>query len=180
MKAVLFSAVAGVVVAGSANASIVTIGTGLARSCYEAAHARNPTAANLMTCDRALTQEPLAARDIVATYVNRGILHLVDRNLSVARTDFDRAIELDAGEPEAWLNKSIVMLYEKDSASARTLANRAIELGTRKPELAFYIRGVANEDLGNLREAYADLVRARDLAPEWVVPQQELQRYSVR
>jgi hypothetical protein len=37
-----------------------------------------------------------------------------------------------------------------------------------------------NEDRGNIREAYADLQRARVLEPRWALPQEELQRYVVR
>jgi hypothetical protein len=39
---------------------------------------------------------------------------------------------------------------------------------------------MVNEDAGNVRAAYQDLIRARDLEPHWSVPVEELKRYVVR
>jgi hypothetical protein len=36
------------------------------------------------------------------------------------------------------------------------------------------------EDTGNLKQAYADLQRARDLEPKWALPGEELKRFVVR
>jgi hypothetical protein len=41
------------------------------------------------------------------------------------------------------------------------------------------MRGIAHEDAGNFRAAYADLQRARELDPAWSLPTVELQRYQV-
>jgi len=49
-----------------------------------------------------------------------------------------------------------------------------------RPALAYYGRAIVNEDLGNVRQAYADLQRARDLEPRWALPTEELARYVVR
>ena len=60
------------------------------------------------------------------------------------------------------------------------MVERALALNTRKPALAYFVRGLANEDRGNVKAAYADLVHARDLAPDWKEPGVELQRYKIR
>ena len=180
MKAFLLAAaLIGLSTSASTNASILTIGGNLARSCFEAAKARNSTIYNLHLCDRALTEEPLEQADRVATFVNRGILNLASNNLRDANRDFDSAIALNANEPDAWLNKAIAQIREGKGRAALSMIELAIELQTRRPALAYYARGIVNEDLGNVRQAYADLIRARDLEPGWNDPVRELQRFRV-
>jgi tetratricopeptide (TPR) repeat protein len=81
---------------------------------------------------------------------------------------------------EAWLNKGIAQMKAGNGRAALKLAARSIELRTRKPAIAYYIRGLAHEQTGNLQAAYADLSRARALAPKWQEPAIELARYQVR
>ena len=38
------------------------------------------------------------------------------------------------------------------------------------PALAYFGRGLANEDMGNIRDAYADYRRAAQLDPQWSAP----------
>ncbi len=181
MKAFILAAAGTALFAGSSvTASTMSLGESLARACFEAAEMRNATVATLQTCDRALLEEPLMTRDRVATYVNRGILRLASGNTRLASDDFDRALAMDPNEPDAWLNKGVLRLRAGDSAGALPMIARSIELKTRRPALAYYARAVANEDRGNVREAYADLVRARDLEPGWSVPAKELTRFQVR
>ena len=131
-------------------------------------------------CDRALAEEPLDHHDRVATHVNRGIVRLHFGDLAGSEKDFDKALALDPTEPEAWLNKGLSRLRRGDGANALPLIERAIETRTVRPALALYARGIAHEQSGNLRSAYADLIRARDLDPNWSLPGEELKRYQVR
>jgi hypothetical protein len=54
-----------------------------------------------------------------------------------------------------------------------------LALGTTKPALAYYIRAMAQEQSGNVKAAYADLLKASQLAPTWGLPRQDLKRYQV-
>lgn len=168
-----------VVASGGAVAATTVIGGGLARSCYEAARDDNANQANVMLCDRALTEEALRPSDRVATHVNRGILKLQMRNLDAALADFDRASVLDPKEPEAYLNKGVAVLTREDWSAARTLFDNAIAHETRRPELAYYGRALANEAAGDVKAAYRDFKRAAELAPKWAEPTKELARFSV-
>jgi tetratricopeptide (TPR) repeat protein len=181
MKAIILASTAALL-AGTAPAaaSVTTLGGSFARSCYLAADARNASPETLANCNRALTRQSLSSHDLVATHVNRGILQLVREEYRLAEADFDRAIAIDPRQAEAWLNKAVARFQQGDSASAGRLAERALLLGTRRPAIAYFARGLANEDNGNLRAAYADLIRARDLQPNWSAPVAELQRYRVR
>ena len=182
MKAFLLSATAIAFLAATspAQGARITIGSTLARSCYEAAEAHRATLESMRTCNLALAEEGLSHHDLTGTYVNRGIIWMLSGNLDQADRDYDRAIALDPNEAEAWLNKGISALRRGNSQLALEFVERAIDLRTRKPAVAFYMRGIAHEDAGNIRAAYADLQRARALDPTWPLPAVELQRYRVR
>lgn len=182
MKSLTFAAgiAAMVLPVSAAEAGIITVGEGFARSCYEASEAHDTRRLAFEACDRAFTDQVLSGHDEVATHVNRGILYYLIGNLRLANADYDRAIALDPNQPEAWLNKGMAALKAGDSAAAAPMFERALALRTVRPALAYYGRAIVNEDRGNVRQAYADLHRARQLEPKWTLPQEELKRYIVR
>lgn len=163
----------------SSAATMTSLGSSNARICFEAASARVATSRSMLFCNAAIADER-ESLDRVATFVNRGILHLVASRHAEAEADFDRAISLQPRSAEAHLNKGLSRLGQGDNRGALLLLDRALELRTRRPELAYYARGVAREGAGDVRGAYADLLRARVLAPKWPEPQKELARYQVR
>ncbi len=179
MKTRLFAAAFASILTAQAPAaaSVVTLGTTAARTCYLAAEAKRRDQLAIQDCSDALALEVMAGEDRVATYVNRGILYLLSRKIDAATRDFDSALSLDPAQPEAYLNKSVALHNAGMSSGAIASATRALELRTSKPALAYFVRGLAHEDGGNLRAAYADLVRARDLNPQWDEPAVELKRY---
>jgi tetratricopeptide (TPR) repeat protein len=160
--------------------AVTVIGSTSARLCYEAADSPlQPTFQDIRTCDRAFEEDQLTLYDTVATHVNRGILRLRHNRIDEAREDFDRAIELDPEQPEAYLNKGALLIRLNDAQGALPLFSMALEHDTSRPALAHYGRAVANEALGNVREAYFDYRRASELAPEWEEPRTELRRFRV-
>ena len=164
----------------TAQASVLVVGGGLAESCYRAADARDKSHDALQICNRALLGEPLTREDRVATYVNRGILHFARGAPVEATKDFDRALALDPNEPDAWLNKAVVLVQYDKNVEALPLIERALLLNTRRPALAYYVRGIIEEERGNIRAAYDDFRRAQSLEPRWKEPAIELARYQVR
>ena len=163
---------------GPAVASIVTIGTPLAQDCFAWAERRDPRPDALETCNRALS-EPLDLENRAATLVNRGVIRLIHNDLAGAEADFDAAIALRPKLSDAWLNKGFIRVRTGDGGAALPLLEKALELRARRPALAYFARGIAHEQAGNVKAAYSDLVRARDLEPGWSMPQQALARYSV-
>ena len=176
----LFAAGLAMVWVAPAAASVITIGNGLARSCYLATEARQASFSSISICDQALEDATLIRHDLAATHVNRGIMYLLRKEHDAAGRDFDRAIAIDPGQPEAWLNKAVLEMRLGRTAAALPLASRAVELNTTRPALAYYIRGIAHEAAGDVKAAYADLRRAQQLEPEWSYPTEELKRYKVR
>jgi tetratricopeptide (TPR) repeat protein len=174
-------AAAALLIPGAASASSMVIGSGLARMCYEAADAERATPGTLDVCNRALSDEPLSYEDEVATFVNRGIIRARMSDFSGALSDYDRAIRLDPGEPEAYLNKGALVLKEQhDWRQARDLFDAVLEHHTRRPEFAYFGRAISNELAGDFAGAMADYQKASELAPNWEQPKKELTRFSVR
>jgi tetratricopeptide (TPR) repeat protein len=160
--------------------AVTVIGSSSARLCFEAADSPlQPTFQDIRQCDQAFEEDQLTLYDTVATHVNRGILRLRHNRIDDARADFDRAIQLDPDQPEAYLNKGALLIRLNDPSGALPLFTSALEHDTSRPALAHYGRAVANEALGNVREAYSDYRRASELAPEWEEPKTELRRFRV-
>ncbi len=161
----------------TAQSTVLAAENSLARTCYMSALTMRHDQVAIRECGQALDIEAMVRDDRVATYINRGILHMLANNAAAANRDFDTALAMDPAQPEAWLNKSVTLQNAGNSSDAVNLATRAIELRTQKPALAYYVRGLAHERSGAVRLAYADLQRARDLAPQWGEPAEQLKRY---
>lgn len=171
---------AGAAAAAPVGASVIVIGNSDARLCYEAADSPMvPAASDIRRCDEALLHDALSGYEMVATHVNRGILRLRRGMVDDAIRDFDRAIALDANQPEAYLNKGAALLRRENAAEAMNLFTLALDRHTTRPALAHYGRAIANETLGNLSAAYRDYSAASRIAPDWREPQLELARFRV-
>lgn len=179
MKTLALCFACATVVGAPAAATTLRIGQTQSRECYESALAKLGTPSAIAVCSAALDDQDLAPNDRVATLVNRGIVLMFGNRPVDASRDFDAALAIDASEPEAYLNKGVNAFRMGNSADAEALANRALELRTHKPALAYYVRGLANEDRGNIKAAYADLQLAHRIEPNWIDPTTELQRYRV-
>jgi tetratricopeptide (TPR) repeat protein len=162
-----------------AMSATLTLGSSFAESCYHSAEARIATSRTIMVCDQALADEGLSLEDRVSTHVNRGILYLIKGRYKEANSDFDAALTLEHDTPDAWLNKGIAHLKAGDSREAMKLAQKALDLNVVNQALAYYVRGLAHEDTGDIASAYSDLVKAQQLAPKWHEPALELARYRV-
>lgn len=159
---------------------VTSVGGSAAESCYNAANARDASRQAFAECNSAISEQVIPYNDLVATHVNRGVLLLVRGDYGAAETDFDRAIALNALQPEAYLNKGIARYQQGDARSAAALFDKAIQLRTRYAALAYFGRALASEDTGNIKGAYADLRRASELNPKWDAPRAELARFQVR
>ena len=106
-------------------------------------------------------------------------MYLLDNKATDAGRDFDEALAFDPQQPEALLGKAIEQWQQGNGADAVQLATRSLQNGPKRPAVAFLIRGLANEQQGQLKAAYADLQMARQIEPNWATPAEQLQRYKV-
>jgi tetratricopeptide (TPR) repeat protein len=183
MKALVLSTAAAAIAflpLSAAGAAVMTVGGPLVRLCYENALQSDGRSSSVDVCTRALDEEPLAPPERAATLVNRGIVLMAAGRLAEADTDFDHAIDLRPDLPDGWLNKGFLRLREGRGRDALPLIQKGIDSGAGRQALAYFARGVAHEQMGEFREAYADLQRARQLEPGWSLPRQYLANYQVR
>lgn len=162
-----------------ASAGISVLDGSFAEGCFKAAEQRNVTLESMNTCDRAFSDQALSDEDRLATHVNRGIVSMLRSDYGRAETDFNAAMQMNPQRSEPYLNMAILQLRTGHSEAAVPLFSKAIELGTELPEVAYYGRGLAQEDVGNVKAAYADLKQAVQLKPAWDAPRRDLARYKV-
>lgn len=181
MRIIGIVVVATAALAGPAGASVVVLGNSIGHSCYQAALDRNRSDLALKSCDDALESGQMSFHDIVATFVNRGIVKLHREDYRPALADFDHAIALDPAEPESYLNKGSALLrMGADPRQAIALFDEALERNTTRPELAYFSRAIAHEVSGDLQQAYNDYRRAQLAAPKWQEPGRELSRFQIK
>ena len=183
MKALFTAAVAGlagVTAMMPVQAGTFSVGNSYALDCYQAAHARDHDTNAIYHCNLALDQEGLDPANKAATFVNRGVLYMRNRNYSSAERDFNRAMSTDEANPEAYLNMAISHLQKNENdTSVMPMIEKALALNTKEQALAYYSRGVLHERNGNIRQAYYDYKKAHELAPDWDEPTRDLERYQV-
>jgi tetratricopeptide (TPR) repeat protein len=172
--------VATFVVPGPATAAVRSLGGPLSQNCYDAALSHDLRSFAIDGCTRAINEEGLLNADRAATYVNRGILQMSAGRLTSADYDFDQALAINAGLSEAWLNKGFLRIREGKGQEALPLLQKGIDNGARREALAYFARGVAYEQSGDYRSAYADLVKARQMEPRWALPAEWLAHYRVQ
>lgn len=163
----------------AADVPAFTLGGSAAQSCYVSAAERRHDDISIQECTSALDDKSLTTFDRAGTLVNRGILYLASGNNAFAVRDFDDAIALDPAQAEAWLDKAVALVDAGKSSAALDLADRALKLRTHKPALAYYVRALAYEQQGQLRDAYGSLKTATSLDPNWKEPKEELSRYRI-
>ena len=163
---------------GSASASVLVLGEGLAPACSKAAFKGRSDKASIETCSRAL-DEALATRDRAGTLVNRGVMLMRGKAYGEAALDFEEAIRLTPELGEAFVNRGVLRMADQDYAGALAEIDKGIQLGVDEPAKAYYNRALAQEGLGDARAAWLDYRKAQSLDPEWDAPARQLVRFKV-
>jgi tetratricopeptide (TPR) repeat protein len=133
----------------------------------------------LAPCTAAIETEPLTNRELAATYVNRGVIFLHSMMMGDAKQDFDRAASLDAQMGEAYVNRGATLVAMHQDAAALADIEKGLALGVEEPSHAYFNKGLALENLGDVKGAYESYMKAAELAPEWQDPKNELSRFTV-
>jgi len=182
MKAFVLSTVAAaaaIIPLSAASGAVLTVGGPLASLCYRSALAEDGRSFAIEGCTRALNEQSLAGPDRAATYVNRGIVNMSGGRFADADADFDAALRINGNLPDGWLNKGFLRLRQGDGRGALTYIQKGIDAGAGREALAIFARGVAYEQIGDFRSAYADLRRAQALEPGWSMPREYLATYRL-
>ncbi len=195
LRIVLANAIVFAVLFGSstAYAAVMVLGGGLAQQCYEAA--REAVTALQQTvpltgsriglspvevCTLAIQSETLSTHARAGTYNNRGVLLFVEESFEEALNSFDIAVGIDSSIAEAHVNRGASLIALHRWADGVAALDVGLELQPSEAEKAYYNRAIAHEELGNVRAAYFDYLKASELKPDWEGPRLQLTRFTVR
>ena len=161
--------------------SMSVIGGGsYARNCYMSAtlaiQLNSASRENIEECDQAILHGRLTRKDLLATYVNRGILYGAMEDYQKALKDYRTAVELEPDTGEVYVNLGNLYLLSRKYDVAIQQYSTAIELTLTKNHIAHFNRAMAYENNKQFANAEADYRRAIELSPEWVLPQLRLER----
>ena len=178
MRLFALAAALGLLAAGSASASVLVLGEGLAPACSKAAFAGRSDRTSVRVCTQAL-EEGLAIRDRAGTLVNRGVIQMRAKAYRAAARDFEDAIRLQPDLGEAFVNRGVLRMADRDYAGALAEIERGMALGVDEPAKAYFNRALAKEGVGDAPGAWADYRQAQVLDPEWDAPAKMLVRFTV-
>jgi len=164
----------------SAQAQVViTLGSGRAHDCFLHAKAGSALQEGVQMCSGALDYDPLSKKDRAGTLDNRGVLLDMMGRTEDARRDFNEAIALDPTLGDPYVNLGAMLIKQGQHQEALTQINRGIELGMNYPHIGYYDRAVAEQMLGQFKEAYYDYKKVLELEPNFVMASERLKDFVV-
>jgi tetratricopeptide (TPR) repeat protein len=131
-------------------------------------------------CTMAINFGESSLFEIAASYNNRGVLYFEKAQMTEALRDFEEAISVHDSLGQAHINRGYVLVGMQRWADSVAAFDKGIALGGEELDKAYFNRGVAHEELGQLREAYKDYLKASELNPVWEDPKRELARFTVK
>lgn len=183
MNKVILSVAAAALFAGAgalpAQGAAQVLGNGMSRLCFDQAESMTNVRAGINLCTDSLRTELLSQADRASTLINRGILRAMVHDTAGALRDYEEALQIGANDGEAYINRAATLIDLKRYDEAVADANKAIELKPRRLEVAYYNRGLANEQLGNIGGAFQDYRQALAIEPKFAAAERELQRFRV-
>ncbi|MEM7359731.1 MAG: tetratricopeptide repeat protein [Pseudomonadota bacterium] len=157
-------------------------GNSYATECFASSNAASLTgsasARDIQSCDRAISHGGLRKRDLMATYVNRGIIFAALNNYDKAQADYERAMKMSRNVAEAYINRGNLWFMRKDFKQAIKDYDKSLKLKVKKPYVALLNKGMANETLGNLHAARRNYKEAMKYVKEWPLAQAKLDRVN--
>ncbi len=153
-------------------------GDASARRCGAAVAGNDISDAALGQCERALRYPRLSQPAEIQLRVNLGVMRMRRGEHQAAVDQFDAVIAIDSRNAEAHLNRGAALIQLRQYGPAVTAITEALSLGVREPHKAYFNRGAARENMGNLRGAYEDYRTALEIQPDWGPANAELARFA--
>lgn len=166
--------------ASPAGATTIVVGQNLGAACYDEASWGNSDINALDVCNRAIDESLLSTKDLAATYVNRGIVRVNRGDFDGGLRDYRKALRLRPQLGDAIANMGTAYLRAEQYEEALANLNKALQYDNlHRPSHVYFNIALAQEELGNTKEAYLNFKKASELSPEWVWPRDELKRFTV-
>ena len=176
---VLATAMAAIFFAIPARAAVLVVGEGPERGCYLAAKTGSTTIDALKMCNDAIDHSNMILHDRAATFVNRGVILLRLNRIDAAMSDFETCLRVMPDLGDAYLNRGVAYIAMKQYATALAEIQKGIALNPSDMAVAYYDRGIAEEQLGRLRDAYLDYQAAAKESPTFTEANEAVSRFRV-
>lgn len=164
---------------GNESRAVTIIGgDAYAQRCMAEVGAGGSSDETLSTCTRALRNPRLAQDSEILLMINLGVVLLRRGENDAALAQFDAVLEEDDEHAEAHLNRAAALVQLSRHGEAIAEITTALGLGVLEPHKAYFNRGVAREQLGDLRGAYEDYRTALEIQPDWGPANAELARFA--
>ncbi len=167
------------IICAAQNASIIgrdSFGQECYRASQVAAVSKNTNQAALLSCNRAIEEGQLAPSDLVASYVNRGVVYMAMGKPRRALKDLNHALSLNQDTGEAYVNRGNLWFMAQKLPNAIADYDLALKLGIKQTHVAYLNRGIARESLGYLQYAKEDYLAALALIDNWPEASKRLAR----
>ncbi|HEY8947425.1 MAG TPA: hypothetical protein VIM56_00930 [Rhizomicrobium sp.] len=162
-----------------ADAAVSVLNGTLAGSCYQAAEYGGSSLEGVRLCSLALQETALSSRDRAATYINLGIVKARSDDPEGALDSYNRGLAIDPSLGEGYVDRGSVQIMLKNYQAAIADITKGLALNANKPEIAYYDRAIANEAVGNIRDAYIDYKKAVEIRPDFALANDQLSRFKV-
>lgn len=154
-----------------AQSMLILGGNSDAQACYRAAGTaaqfKHADRQALNACNTAIEAGNLQSADLLASYVNRGIVLAAREEYTAAVADYRRAERMNPNSPEVAINIGNLWFMSGHFDEAIERYSFVLDNSERHRSTAHYNRGMAFENAGDAGSAVADYQAALDLAPEW-------------
>jgi tetratricopeptide (TPR) repeat protein len=148
-----------------------------AAQCSQAARDGDHLRAGLTYCDEALRDPVMNHRG--ALLLNRGIVKFGLNDSQGALADFNAALAQNPQLGDAYVNRAALLISFKRYNEARADIDQAMQLGAANMPVAYYNRGVIEDETGDYQAAYRDYKQALALKPDYAAASRELARFKV-
>lgn len=179
-RLIAFSTLALLLVSNAATAQTTFIGREPAAVCYESALVARSDRESQRVCTMAIEHQFMSTDVRARTHVNRGVIRIAARDFESALRDFESAGRLAPDlAADIAANRAAALIHLGRYREALSEANFALEHNARARASALFNRGVALEELGDMRGAYASYRQAAQARPGWDLPHEALARFQV-
>jgi len=170
--------------AGPVSATTLVLHSGSGHECYiqtllEANPSNNRRALDI--CDEAVleTANDGESYNHAAALVNRADIRLRTEDYEGVVADSRAAVAVYRDLAQAYLNLGAGMIGLKHYQESLPFLDKAIELNGGDPERAYFNRGLAKENLGDIRGAYYDYRKALEINPDFKPANEQLTRFKI-
>jgi tetratricopeptide (TPR) repeat protein len=130
----------------------------------------------LAYCDEALRDDVMLHRG--ALLINRGIIKFAMDDTQGALKDFNAGLIAGPQLGDGYINRAALLISLGRYDEARGDVDKALQLGAVNIPVAYYNRGVIEDETGDYQAAYRDYKQALALKPDYAAAARELLRFK--